>query len=93
MFRNTGQFGTRRQGKCSNVFCVYRIKSNKKQFSFQTDATQAHEAKKERRVAMTKSQKRRQWDRMDGKGEKARGWNWVDVVKHLSQTGGAQVAS
>lgn len=44
--------------------------------------------KKEKRVAMTKSQKRRQWDRMDGKGEKIRGWNWVDVVKHLSQTGG-----
>jgi len=49
--------------------------------------------KKEKRVAMTKSQKRRQWDRMDGKGEKIRGWNWVDVVKHLSQTGGQQVQS
>jgi len=47
--------------------------------------------KKERRVVMTKSQKRRQWSRMDGKGEKIRGWNWVDVVKHLSQTGGQQV--
>ncbi len=38
--------------------------------------------------ALTKSQKRRQWDRMDGKGEKPRGFDWVDVIKHLSQTGG-----
>jgi hypothetical protein len=26
---------------------------------------------------------------MDGKGEKIRGYDWVDVIKHLSQTGGA----
>ncbi|EFX80111.1 hypothetical protein DAPPUDRAFT_304240 [Daphnia pulex] len=44
---------------------------------------------KERRSGLTKAQKRRQWDRMDGKGEKIRGYDWVDVIKHLSQTGGA----
>ena len=36
---------------------------------------------------LTKAQKRRQWDRIDGKGEKPRGWNWVDITRHLSQTG------
>lgn len=25
--------------------------------------------------------------RLDAKGEKPRGWDWVDIVKHLSQTG------
>ncbi|XP_057365213.1 RWD domain-containing protein 4-like [Daphnia carinata] len=47
---------------------------------------------KDRRSGLTKAQKRRQWDRMDGKGEKIRGFDWVDVIKHLSQTGGAQAS-
>lgn len=42
---------------------------------------------KEKKEQLTKSQKRRQWNRVDAKGEKPRGWNWVDIVKHLSQTG------
>lgn len=43
--------------------------------------------KKEKKEQLTKAQKRRQWDRAtDSKGQKARGWDWVDVVKHLSQT-------
>lgn len=36
---------------------------------------------------LTKAQKRRQWDQSVVGGEKARGWDWVDVVKHLSQCG------
>lgn len=44
-------------------------------------------AKKEQ---LTKSQKRRQWEQSDHKGEKPRGYNWVDIVKHLSQTGGKE---
>nr|XP_023027812.1 RWD domain-containing protein 4 [Leptinotarsa decemlineata] len=43
--------------------------------------------KKDRKEQLTKAQKRRQWNRTDAKGEKPRGWNWVDIVKHLSQTG------
>lgn len=39
---------------------------------------------------LSKAQKRKQWDRVDGKGDKPRGWDWVDVVKHLSQTGSKQ---
>lgn len=40
---------------------------------------------------LTKSQKRREWDRVDNKGERPRGYDWIDVVKHLSQTGGARL--
>jgi len=43
--------------------------------------------KKERKEQLTKAQKRRQWNKLDSKGEKPRGWNWIDIVKHLSQTG------
>ncbi|XP_066249450.1 RWD domain-containing protein 4 [Euwallacea similis] len=43
--------------------------------------------KKEKKEQLTKAQKRRQWNRLDSKREKPRGWNWVDIVKHLSQTG------
>lgn len=40
---------------------------------------------------MSKAQKRKQWDRLDSKGEKPRGYDWIDVVKHLSQTGSSKV--
>ena len=39
---------------------------------------------------MTKAQKRRMWDRMEAgakAGDRPRGWNWMDIIKHLSQTG------
>ncbi|KAF6206749.1 hypothetical protein GE061_017985 [Apolygus lucorum] len=36
---------------------------------------------------LTKAQKRKQWDRLDNKGERPRGWDWVDVIQHLGQTG------
>lgn len=43
---------------------------------------------------LTKAQKRRQWDRVEqGKGERPRGWDWVDIVKHLSQTGPKEAPS
>ncbi|CAH0556164.1 unnamed protein product [Brassicogethes aeneus] len=48
---------------------------------------QQESVKKEKKEQLTKAQKRRQWNRTDAKGEKPRGWNWVDLVKHLSQTG------
>lgn len=37
---------------------------------------------------LTKAQKRKQWERSDHNGEMPRGYDWVDVVRHLSQTGG-----
>lgn len=49
-----------------------------------TNSNQAPAAKKEQ---LTKAQKRKMWDRSDNKGNRQRGWNWVDVIKHLSQTG------
>jgi hypothetical protein len=36
---------------------------------------------------LTKSQKRRMWERTDNKGQKQRGWNWVCLIRHLSQSG------
>lgn len=41
-------------------------------------------AKKEQ---LTKAQKRRQWDQAMVGGDKPRGWNWIEIVKHLSQCG------
>ncbi|CAH1104272.1 unnamed protein product [Psylliodes chrysocephalus] len=52
-----------------------------------TENDQQEKQLKEKKEQLTKSQKRRQWNRVDAKGEKPRGWNWVDIVKHLSQTG------
>ncbi|KZC09705.1 PREDICTED: RWD domain-containing protein 4 [Dufourea novaeangliae] len=46
--------------------------------------------KKPKKEQLSKAQKRRQWNRADGKGERPRGWDWVDIVKHLSQTGPKQ---
>ncbi|KAL9964849.1 hypothetical protein ACROYT_G028547 [Oculina patagonica] len=42
--------------------------------------------KKEKKEILTKNQKRRLAERTNYKGERERGWNWVDVVKHLSKT-------
>jgi hypothetical protein len=42
---------------------------------------------KEKKEQLTKAQKRRLVNRQDDKGEMLRGWNWVDVVKHLCQSG------
>ncbi|KAL1140674.1 hypothetical protein AAG570_000604 [Ranatra chinensis] len=50
----------------------------------QEETFNKRDIKKER---LSKAQKRKQWDRIDSKGERPRGWDWVDVVKHLSQTG------
>lgn len=52
------------------------------------DDTPAPTNVKVKKEHLTKSQKRRQWEQSDHKGEKPRGYNWVDIVKHLSQSGG-----
>lgn len=36
---------------------------------------------------LTKAQKKKLWERSDNKGNRVRGWDWVDIIKHLSQTG------
>ncbi len=43
---------------------------------------------KPKKEQLTKSQKRRMWDKggLDTE-ERPRGWNWIDVIRHLSQTG------
>ena len=45
---------------------------------------------KKKKENLTKAQKRKMWNKQNAAGEKPRGWDWVDIVKHLSQTGGGQ---
>ncbi|XP_038215949.1 RWD domain-containing protein 4 [Zerene cesonia] len=51
------------------------------------DPDPADTKKPEKKEQLSKAQKRRAWDRaeMGRGGEKPRGWDWVDIVKHLSQ--------
>ncbi|CAL1543644.1 unnamed protein product [Lymnaea stagnalis] len=44
--------------------------------------------KKDKKEQLTKSQKRRLFDRFGATTDRPRGWDWVDIIKHLSQTGG-----
>lgn len=44
-------------------------------------------AKQPKKEQLTKAQKRRQWDQSMVGGERPRGYNWIDIVKHLSQCG------
>ncbi|XP_050310602.1 RWD domain-containing protein 4 [Anthonomus grandis grandis] len=59
-----------------------------------SDATEEEPAtiKKEKKEQLTKAQKRRAWNRVDAKGEKPRGWDWVDIVRHLSSTGSKETS-
>ncbi|XP_044040763.1 RWD domain-containing protein 4 isoform X2 [Siniperca chuatsi] len=56
--------------------------------SSEMTTTNSTAKKKEKKEQLTKAQKRRIISRTDNKGELPRGWNWVDVIKHLSKTGG-----
>lgn len=47
---------------------------------------------KEKKTHLTKAQKRRQWDHATVGGERPRGWDWVDIVKHLNQCGSKEQA-
>ncbi|XP_048798077.1 RWD domain-containing protein 4 isoform X1 [Lagopus muta] len=40
--------------------------------------------KKDKKEQLSKTQKRKLADKTDHKGELPRGWNWVDVIKHVS---------
>lgn len=53
----------------------------------ETPNTAPSSKKKDKKEQLSKAQKRKLADKTDHKGELPRGWNWVDVVKHLSKTG------
>lgn len=55
--------------------------------SVETPSTAPSSKKKDKKEQLSKAQKRKLADKTDHKGELPRGWNWVDVVKHLSKTG------
>lgn len=71
------------------VFLLFVQDCDKEEIS--TETTQVDEeagtSKKIKKEQLTKAQKRKQWNRVDCHGERPRGWNWVDVIHHLSQTG------
>ncbi|XP_070571594.1 RWD domain-containing protein 4-like [Ptychodera flava] len=50
------------------------------------ESNQQTAKKKEKKEQLSKAQKRKLANRTDHKGERPRGWDWVDVVK-LSKTG------
>merc|ERR1711915_980487 len=44
---------------------------------------------KVKKEQLTKNQKKRMWDKGGlAESDRERGWNWIDVIKHLHQTGG-----
>merc|ERR1711915_597046 len=51
----------------------------------QPDARSVESSKKDAKEKLSKSQKRRYFDRFGAGGEKPRGWNWVSIISHLSQ--------
>ena len=53
-----------------------------------TTTSTAASKPKEKKEQLTKAQKRRMWDKggLDTE-ERPRGWDWIDVIRHLSQTG------
>lgn len=53
----------------------------------ETQLNEVHLKKAPKKEQLTKAQKRRQWDKVDSRGVKPRGWDWVDVIHHLLQTG------
>jgi len=38
----------------------------------------------EKKAQMTKSQKKKMYKFVDGNGERPRGWNWVDLISHVT---------
>ncbi|KAI6651540.1 RWD domain-containing protein 4 [Oopsacas minuta] len=55
--------------------------------SNQANSSQLPKVRREKKEHLTKATKRKLANMTDAKGEKPRGWNWVDVIKHLSKTG------
>ena len=70
-----------------NFHCLFQNSSHGDRVSDDSDAGEQSAKVKVRKEQLTKAQKRKMFNRLDNKGEMPRGYNWVDVVKHLSQTG------
>ncbi|ESP04169.1 hypothetical protein LOTGIDRAFT_180040 [Lottia gigantea] len=75
-------------GSCMTYSLFDSIKDNLDTLiSDQPDTPQVTQ-KKEKKEQLTKAQKRRIMDKFGSEKDRPRGWDWVDIVKHLSQTGG-----
>ena len=52
------------------------------------DSSKAGGVAKAKKEQLTKAQKRKMWNRGGLEAEeRPRGWDWIDVIRHLSQTG------
>lgn len=58
-----------------------------------TDHDAATKKQKEKKEVLSKQAKRRLADRTNAQGELLRGWNWVDIIRHLSKTDGSQASA
>ena len=56
------------------------------QVSTVTEVEEVKKEVKEKKEQLTKAQKRRMFDKFGHAGDRPRGWDWVDIIKHLSQT-------
>ncbi|WP_395239416.1 hypothetical protein, partial [Salmonella sp. s54412] len=63
------------------------IEAEKQDIKAYTNSSTNVKPAKEKKIHLTKNQKRKLADRTNVKGERERGWDWVDLVKHLSKTG------
>lgn len=66
---------------------VAEVKTDMDKLVLSDPQNQESSKKLPKKEQLTKAQKRKQWSKLDASGEKPRGWNWVDIVRHLSQTG------
>jgi hypothetical protein len=71
-----------------SIEAVHNLAEDVSEMSCRDDRKKDTSPKKEQ---LTKTQKRRMWDKggLDGE-DRPRGWDWVDVIRHLSQTGPSQ---
>ena len=67
--------------------CIVLFQVNESHAAKSQPQEQQKAKPKEKKEHLTKSQKRKMVNRLDNKGELPRGYDWVDVIKHLSQTG------
>ncbi|KAL7031380.1 hypothetical protein ACKWTF_006985 [Chironomus riparius] len=67
---------------------VDNVADNMAAIQLKSSAEPQGKAQVNKKEQLTKAQKKKLWERSDNKGNKVRGWDWVDIIRHLSQTGG-----
>ena len=71
----------------SQIQKVDNVAENMSTIQLKSSAEPQGKAQVNKKEQLTKAQKKKLWERSDNKGNKVRGWDWVDIIRHLSQTG------